>query len=360
MRQAQTTRPIFQIALAMLALSGAAHAQDKSSVTLFGIMDAAVRHVSNEGKGSITSVVSGSNNTSRLGFRGSEDLGGGLSAGFHLETGISVDSGAPANSTIFWDRRSTVSLIGGFGEVRAGRDFVPTYTAWVRHDPFAFVGVGASSVLLGASPTSPSTGLGTPPVLRTGNAVQYLLPRGLGGFDGGVMVTAGEGGKASDGQHKLISGRLVYTLGGLSITGAVGSTENDVTTLGKFKDTVFGLRYDFGEGRVSIAQRRFSYPGSSQRTLIISGVMPIGSHELKAAVLTTKLDGKVGSTTITGNDARHIAIGYVYNLSRRTALYTTAARITNERNANFVIAGGPTPLAGKASTGYEGGIRHNF
>ena len=360
MRQATTTFRPSCVALALLALAGAAHAQDKSSVTAFGILDAAARRVSNEGKGSISSLVSGSNNTSRLGFRGTEDLGGGLSAGFHLETGISVDTGATANSTLFWDRRSTVSLAGGFGEVRAGRDFVPTYTAWVRHDPFAFVGVGASSVLLGASPTSPSTGLGTPPVLRTGNGIQYFLPRGLAGFDGGVMVTAGEGGRAADGQHKLISGRLMYTFGGLSVTGAVGSTENDLTTLGKFKDTVMGARYDFGEGRVSIAQRRFSYPGSSQKTLIVSGVMPIGEHELKASVLTTKLDGKVGNTTITGNDARHIALGYVYNLSKRTALYTAAARITNERAANFVIAGGPTPLPGKTSTGYEGGMRHSF
>lgn len=360
MRQANTTLRFSRATLALLALAGAAHAQDKSSVTAFGILDAAARRVSNEGKGSISSLVSGANNTSRLGFRGTEDLGGGLSAGFHLETGISVDTGATANSTLFWDRRSTVSLNGGFGEVRAGRDFVPTYTAWVRHDPFAFVGVGASSVLLGASPTSPSTGLGTPPVLRTGNGIQYFLPRGLAGFDGGVMVTAGEGGRASDGQHKLISGRLMYTFGGLSVTGAVGSTENDVTTLGKFEDTVLGARYDFGEGRVSIAQRRFSYPGSSQKTLIISGVMPIGTHELKASVLTTKLDGKVGNTTITGNEARHIALGYVYKLSKRTALYTAAARITNERAATFAIAGGPTPLPGKTSTGYEGGMRHSF
>jgi predicted porin len=351
-------KPRAALALLATALAGAAQAQ--STVTVFGIVDAAARQVCNQGKGSIRSLVSGANNTSRLGFRGSEDLGGGLSAGFHLETGISVDTGASASSTLFWDRRSTVSLSGGFGEIRAGRDFVPTYTAWVRHDPFAFVGVGASSVLLGASPTSPSTGLGTPPVLRTGNAVQWLLPRGWGGFDGGLMVTAGEGGKATDGQHKLISGRLAYAIGGLSLTGALGRTQNDLTTIGKFEDSVLGARYDFGEGRVSVAQRTFSYPGSRQKTLIVSGVMPLGAHELKLSVLSTKLSGKVGATTITGNDATHVAVGYVHNLSKRTALYTAAARINNKGAATFVIAGGPTPVAGRSSTGFEGGIRHNF
>ena len=142
------------ITLAIAALATATAAQAQSSVTVSGIADAAVRVVSNEDRGSVKSLVSGSNSTSRLVFRGTEDLGDGLSAGFHLEHGIRLDSGEAVQSTQFWDRRSTVSLASRtLGELRAGRDFVPSYVAWTRHDPFSYVGVGGSTNLISATPT---------------------------------------------------------------------------------------------------------------------------------------------------------------------------------------------------------------
>lgn len=355
-------QPLLTTALtAILGAATPAFAQTAGSVTVFGILDVAARSVSNEGRGSMKSLVSGAGNTSRLGFRGSEDLGSGWSAGFHLEHGISVDTGAQANSGLFWDRRATLSLVSTqLGEIRAGRDFVPTYTVWVRHDPFAYVGVAASSILLGSSPTGPATGLGTPPNLRTGNAVQYLLPRGLGGLEGGLMVTAREGGRASDGQHKLVSGRIGYAIGKFSVAAGHGVTENDLTGTGEFKDTVLGARYDFGVARVSLAHRQFRYKDAKQSTMLLSGVVPIGGNELKWMVARTNLEGRVGTTRIDANDGRHIGLGYVHNLSKRTALYATVARVDNEGAANFVIAGGPAALAGRKSTGYEAGLRHSF
>jgi predicted porin len=333
----------------------------QSSVSVFGILDAAARSVSNEGKGSIRSLVSGAGNTSRLGFRGSEDLGGGLSAGFHLEHGIAVDTGAQANSTLFWDRRATLSLVSkSLGELRAGRDFVPTYTAWVRYDPFAYVGVAASSILLGSSPTGPASGLGSPPNLRAGNAVQYILPSGLAGFDGALMVTAGEGGKATDGQHKHRAGRVGYTRGGFSASAALAQTENDLTAGNKFKDTTFGARYDFGFARFSLARREFKFKDARQTSWLASGTVPVGGHELKWMFMRADVDGKVGTTDVGANDARHVGLGYVHHLSKRTALYATAARINNDGKANFAISGGPTLVAGSTSTGYEAGMRHSF
>ena len=76
----------------------------QSSVTVFGIVDLALRRVSNDGVDSLTSMASGGNATSRLGFRGVEDLGGGLSARFHLEHGLLADSGTAAVANTFWDR----------------------------------------------------------------------------------------------------------------------------------------------------------------------------------------------------------------------------------------------------------------
>jgi predicted porin len=345
-------------ALATLPTPGRA----QSGVTVFGIVDAAARSVSNEGQDSRRSLVSGAGNTSRLGFRGSEDLGDGLSAGFHLEQGVSLDTGTQASSTLLWDRRATISLVSRtLGEVRAGRDFVPTYTVWVRHDPFAYVGVAASSILLGTAPTGPATGLGSPPTLRAGNAIHYVLPGGLGGVEGGVMVAAGEGGKATDGYHKMVSGRLGYALGPWSVAAGFGQTENDLTTGGnRFRDSVLGTRYDFGVVRLSLAWRQFRFREARQSNLLFSGVVPIGLHELKWMFATTDLQGRVGVTDISANDARHFGVGYVYNLSRRTALYATAARINNESRASFAIPGGPTQVAGRSSTGFDAGFRHSF
>lgn len=112
----------------------AAGAYAQSSVTLFGVVDAAVRQVKNGSAGSMKQLASGSNATSRWGLRGVEDLGGGLRAGFHLESGIGVDAGT--TDAKFWGRRSTVSLIGGFGEIRLGR------SSRRQHADFPFASMG--------------------------------------------------------------------------------------------------------------------------------------------------------------------------------------------------------------------------
>jgi len=103
------------------------------TVTIAGIADAAARQVSNTGGSSVKSLVSGSNSTSRIIIRGVEDLGDGLTAGFHLEHGILLDAGAAVAATQFWDRRSTVSVTSpAWGELRLGRDYVPSYLSWSR------------------------------------------------------------------------------------------------------------------------------------------------------------------------------------------------------------------------------------
>jgi predicted porin len=182
-----------------LALA-ACSAMAQSTVSLSGVADAAGRSVSNTGSGSLRSMVSGSNSTSRLAFRGTEDLGGGLSAGFHMETGVALDTGANTTASQFHDRRSTISLFGkGWGELRAGRDFVPSYVGWSRFDPFGYVGVGGSNNLVSATPTGPiRSAFSTNPntTVRSSKSLQWFLPLGWAGVEGGVMVAAREGGLA--------------------------------------------------------------------------------------------------------------------------------------------------------------------
>ena len=348
-----------------LATLGTAVAQ--TQVTLSGIADAAVRQVRNDGLGSISSLVSGANATSRLVFRGSEDLGGGLSASFHLEHGLLLDTGSAVQATQFWDRRATVSVASkSFGEVRAGRDFVPSYVGWSRYDPFGYVGVASSSNLLSAGPTGPvKSAFGANPstTVRSSNAVQWLLPGGLGGIEGGLLLGLGEAGVAASGQHKVQGLRLGWVAGAVNVSAAYTRSENDLTNAaGAFEDTALGGSYDFGAARVSLAMRRFQQAEATQTNVLLGAWVPVGAQgELKFSYQQADFSGRVGTASLAANGARQLGLGYVHNLSRRTALYATVARIDNDGATAYAVPGGPAGLAGGgSSTGAEFGLRHSF
>jgi predicted porin len=350
-------------ACAVCACATSAAAQ--SSVSVSGIVDLAGRVVSNEGVGSIKSLVSGSNATSRLIFSGREDLGGGLSAGFHLEHGLLADVGAQAAVDKFWDRRSTVSLASNsLGEVRLGRDFVPSYTVWTRHDPFSYVGVARSANLVSATPVGPiRAAFGTNPntTVRSDNAGQFLLPGNLGGIEGGLMAAAGEGGDVASGRAKVLGIRLGYVAKSFSVSAATTTSENSLTTTGRFKDSVLGGHVDVANVKLSAAWRQFKLDQARQALLLLGAVAVWGPHEVKASWVKADLSGRVGATTIDGNDATQWGIGYVYNLSKRTAVYATAAQVSNDAAARYVISDGPAGMAGGGtSRGVEAGIRHRF
>ena len=200
------------VALAVLAASTGAMAQ--SSVTLFGVADLGVAYVNGSGAGHRTGISSGSNAASRLGFRGTEDLGGGLSASFWLESGLSLDAGtgAATGGGMSFNRRSTVSLSNQYGELRLGRDFVPTWWNVALLDPFGARGVGTSQA---------ANNLGYNAVWNN-NSIGYVLPTNLGGIYGQFQYAFGEKASttANDKQGNSISGRLGYQKGALNVAAA--------------------------------------------------------------------------------------------------------------------------------------------
>jgi predicted porin len=340
-------------------------AQAQSNVTISGVADAAVRTVRNEGRGSVQSLVSGGNSTSRLILRGIEDLGGGLWAGFHLEHGIALDAGTPASSTMFWDRRSTVSVGSRrLGELRAGRDFTPSYSGWGRFDPFAYVGVAGSTSLVSNGPAGPiraAFGTGPNTLVRASNALQWVLPAGWGGLEGGVMLAAREGGTSAANQHKVVGARVGFVKKGLDLSAALTHTESDLTTAGRFKDAVIGAGYDFGVARVSAALRRFTYGDARQTNLLLGVRVPVGLGEVKASWQRANLAGRVGAVAIDANDPTQWGLGYVHNLSKRSAVYGTFSQIANKGATTLAVPGGATGLlAGRSSRGLEFGVRHTF
>ncbi len=344
--------------LGSLALAGVT-AQAQSSVTVSGIVDAAARSVSNQGRGSIQSLVSGSNSTSRLVVRGTEDLGGGLLASFWLEHGIALDTGAATGA--FWDRRSTVSLSSrSMGEVRLGRDFVPSYLNWSRFDPFGHVGVAGSNNAVVASQVGPirsAFGTGANTTVRSSDSIQYWLPANMGGLEGNFMVGAGEGTS-----NKVVGGRLGYAFGPVLVSGAHTVTENANTfATGKFTDSAFGGTYTYGTAKLSAVWRQFKQAQSKQTNFVASALVTVGVGEIKASYIRMDMAGRVGTNNIDANDAHQLGLGYVHNLSKRTAVYGTVARISNDGAATFSIPGGPAvTTGGRTSTGFEAGLRHSF
>jgi predicted porin len=337
--------------LAVLAgLSATASAQ--SSVTLFGVLDEAARYVKN-GDNHQYSLASGGINTSRFGVRGTEDLGDGLKAGFWLEAGLNADSGIQSDATRFWNRRSTISLSSTMlGELRVGRDFTPTYTGYTDYDPFGDNGVAASSKFDSSLGTARDTGT------RADNQIMYLTPGNLGGFYGRAAVAAGEGTAGK----KYVGGRAGYAAGPLDVSASYGQTKV-VPLFGddKFKTLDVGASYDFGVVKAMSYYTQSKFVNQKVATYAIAAVAPIGLGQLKASYRHVNASGtNATNVNVDGNDANEYSVGYVYNLSKRTAIYGTTSFVKNKGNANFVVASAPANVAGGKSTGAEVGIRHAF
>lgn len=351
--------------IVLAAAAASAQAQAQAQVTLSGTLDLGVKSVSNTGVGSQKSMSSGANSTSRIIVSGREDLGDSLWAGFHLEHGLLADTGAAASASKFWDRRSTVSLgHSRWGELRLGRDFVPSYSNWSRYDPFAYVGVARSANFVSASPTGPirsAFGSNANTTVRSDNAVQFLLPGGLGGVEGSAMVAAGEGGAVASGLAKVIGLRLGYATKTWGVSAATTSSENSLTTDGKFKDTAIGGHAELAGVRLTAAWRQFDIGQAEQVLWLVGAVYSQGVHEFKASWNRSDMRGSVGTTALGANDASQWGLGYVYNLSKRSVVYASVARISNDGASRYTIADGPSGMAaGGSSSGYELGLRHRF
>ena len=361
------------IALAVMAAAGAASAQ--SSVTLFGIVDANYNYVKADGNGHISRITDSGYNSSRLGFRGTEDLGGGMSASFWLEAGFNNDNGSfdttnPSNQVgatsggggLTFNRRSTVSLAGGWGELRVGRDYVPTFWNLTVFDPFGTNGVGASTQLTlggGLGSTSLTTGV------RASNSIGYFLPPNLGGFYGQVMYAFGEnnsnsGATADDGNY--FGGRVGFASGPFNIAVAYGEL---TLATGDYKALNVGGQWDFGMFKLmgQYATDEIESGGglgsAEQESFLIGGLVPVGAGEIRASYILTNVKSSRAAAGL-ADDGDLIAIGYVHNLSKRTAVYATYARVNNKGSGMLFNNGLATTQAGGSTDGFDLGIRHSF
>lgn len=329
------------IALAALAASGAAMAQ--SSVNLYGIVDVAATYV--DGNNKVVGLSSGALNTSRLGFRGTEDLGNGLKATFKLEADLGADNGVPGGAGnnsggLAFTRESTVGLEGGFGAVRFGRELVASYNAVSRYDPFGTVGVGGSKAWVQGAQT------------RTSNGIAYTSPS-FSGFKFGANVGFGEGAKASRG--RFIGLGLTYDQGPLSL--GFGAERQNGNVDGVNTTTVqVGGAYDFGAAKLSAAyvQSKVKPADSKTKAFLLGVSAPVGAN---GVVKVSYNNYKAGGSA----KADQLALGYQHNLSKRTALYTSYSYIKNKNGLGVTLSSGLTAgLKNGKQHGLQAGIRHAF
>jgi len=336
------------LALAVLGtFAGVASAQ--SSVTIFGVVDLSVAQVKN-GDSKLTQMQSNQLNSNRLGFRGVEDLGGGLSAGFWIEGAMSNENGQAAGQS--WQRRSTVSLMGGFGEIRLGRDYTPSFWNTVFGDVNGANGVGE-----GLNLVDTTLGSGATTFVRANNTVGYFLPSNLGGLYGQAQVAAPQGALA----NKYYGARLGYAAGPVDVAVGYGITKVNVAG-NDFKVLNIGGSYNFGVAKIYAFWNNNKFGSLKQDTYEISVGVPLGQGELRASYGHSNRKG--GTATFNDSDANLFGAEYVYNLSKRTAMYGGYGQISNKGAATFTVlasaSGAAVNLAGHKSQAYLVGIRHSF
>ena len=358
------------IVLAALAtLASGASAQ--SSVTVFGIVDLNVRYVKNDQ--ATWQLGQDGMAGSRLGFRGTEDLGGGLKAGFWLEGQLGPDTGMGNNSfgngtgvgEFAFLRRSTLSLSNQLGELRLGRDYTPTFWNIGVFDPFGTNGLGSAGNLFVAAEIRSVAGAagayGT--LVRANNTVQYILPNGQfgPGVYGQVMAAAGENAPA----NKYYGGRIGYAAGPFDAAAAYGYTYADAAGNVTAPNWNLGGSWNFGVAKVSAFYGSLEINGvpggdAKQDNWFVGVAAPIGQWNVKASYGGVKQSGRLAGVSLDDNDASQVAAGVDYNLSKRTALYATASWINNNHTA-YGVTGFASPLTrGNNSSGGEVGIRHIF
>jgi predicted porin len=352
------------LGLMSLLPSGAAQAQSTtaSSLTIYGLLDAGIEYRTNNNTAGNSQwrLNSGGLNTSRLGFKGSEDLGSGLQALFNLESELSLDTGA-GGSALF-SRQAWVGLDQkGLGTVSLGRMSTVAYDSVIGHD---FMGYAPQYSWVTSTASVPSSAFTS----RISNAVRYT-----GKFDAfkvGANVGLGEvAGSLNANTSRGLS--LGYDAGPLSTQvsydeGRTAATET-ATASTKNRSVIASGTYDFGAAKVfaglRATQRKPVGTISSTNPAYRSDLFWLGMSAPLSPVMTAFGGVYVENKHGTNSDPVMLAGKLNYSLSKRTMLYATAAVARAKSDDGTQTLAGvfrdQTPVSGH-QTGIGFGIQHRF
>ncbi|MGJ7916122.1 porin [Massilia sp. LXY-6] len=341
-------------------------AWSQTNVTIYGLIDAGLSYESGNKAGSITKVTSGIESGSRLGFKGTEDLGGGSTALFVLESGVQVDTGASGQGGVLFGRQAFVGLGNKrIGTLTLGRQYAPEYLVAAFVDPFSS-GTSADEKNL-MNPVSTGG--------RMDNSIKYATPRWQG-FSGELAYAAGEiAGHAQAG--RALGFAIGYGNGPLELRLAYHDKSNDTATssIGSARNTLLAATYAFSFAKLHLAYEMNKGPFSStlrnetnpygfavpptsstatrDSTDTLAGLtVPLGPHTLLASWIHK--NDKTGAN----QDADQFGLGYRYNLSLRTDVYAVYARMLNKNRASYTL--GNASEGGTGDRAVNLGMRYAF
>lgn len=317
-------------ALSLACLAPVLAAQAQSSVQAYGLIDVSVGQFQAPGGLKDKTVESGKMSTSYFGFKGTEDLGGGLGAKFAIESFLRANSGKAGrfDGDAFWARSAWVGLSGSAGSLNLGRNTTSLFVSTLLFNPFGD-SFGFSPSIRHYFTSGTTTG-------DTGwsDSLSYTTPS-FSGLTAQVQMagaTNGDGGRNVGGHLLYFSGGFAATVAGQKVE--KGATTDDTTT------SQLGLSYDFGAlklfgqyGKVKNDSKTNDYKLSA-----LGVSVPVGAGKLLLAHGVTQPD--------TGAKLTTTSFGYDHSLSKRTDLYAVGMSDKKEGLDN--------------GTSFALGLRHRF
>lgn len=347
---------------ATLSIGGA---QAQNQVSIYGVVDACmVRSGGTSAHG--VNMNSGCAAGSRLGFRGTEDLGDGLSAGFQLENGFNVDDGSIGQGGRFFGRKIIVSLASrSWGAIEAGRDYAPTFYALAPIDPTSFgFGTISNTMWTGSNPTT---------IARNDNAINYISPA-IGPVTLRLQYSFGEQpAPATAGARSTLGFNAIYRSGGW-VASVAHARHANATDSGYDRASTAALAYTDGGLTLTGAFQAGKWEGSrtaaapastssifsrDYRSYMVGGtylVMPL----MRLLVSVKHYDDR----TDANYDANQATVTAVYYLSKRTDVYAGYSRFKNAAASSYDISDATTRYSGVPAGGKSSllavGLRHTF
>lgn len=334
------------IATILAALSMPAMAQ---SVSIYGIMDTGVQNY-NTGATTITRATDNLLSTSRLGFRGSEDLGGGVKANFQLEGKVTPSTGSFGSTTTTgqtFDREAWVGVSGSLGEIRMGRQDVSYAqdidTGLSQAGNFGNFAINGTDFELGKDQS---------------NVVKYVSPK-VSGITVEVGRATNAAGSTTDANADQTSAHIKYEVGNLRLHAGYQKTDA-ATTVAQRDFTAYGASYDFGFASVGYAygEGDVSTTGDvKSKGQVASVKIPLGSGFAAHGVYATAKDG----TQATNGEGKGYTLAVSKALSKRTTLYAAYTAVDNQANSSMYMTGTTAPTsAGLDTKATTMGINHVF
>lgn len=330
----------------LVVLAGPAMAQ--SNVTVYGVADAFIGY-GKTGDNTFTGVGSGGWSGSRLGFKGSEDLGNGLKALFTLEQGFNVDNGTNQIAGSQFSRQSWVGLEGAFGFVGLGRQHSPGFFAFL-YDAADATSLSPQFLLALAARAN----IVTAGAARISNSINYKSPD-MGGLKFNAIYGFNEVSQTGNRRkNDLFALGASYANGPIS-AGVTFSQVNDAATDKNKHEWLVGAAYDFGMFKLLGSYQRVENATIAEETdnvWQIGGVVPVSAAG-RVHVAYGRLDAEMDDA-----DANAWTVMYSHQWSKRTSVYAGYGQIGNDDER--LVSAFAQGAAGETSRNVMFGIRHAF